>query len=260
MSSLLEDVNELLNKNYGDRGRLLHIKKTIEKNKILYMSDRQFLNDLCKKYLDQKSPEHKNQQQVKYSEKSDDMLYSENKNISGNNETASNIPIKQENKIFCIMCGQQMLESTQFCTNCGQSPNAISQTTVSHNQQYSSQSTQSAGRIWYLLPLFFGLFGGIIAWAIIRKRNSKRARNILILGIIFGIIQYGVYGSLVMLSMFSGFDGSSEIDDALSGLPEQIQNIKRGQILNCENNMGYLQSFELGEIIKDRCINGILGK
>ena len=56
------------------------------------------------------------------------------------------------------------------------------------------------------------------------------------------------------------FSGTSEIDDALSGFPEQIQNIKREQILNCENNMGYLQSYELGEMIKDRCINGILGK
>ena len=176
MPSLLEDVNELLNKNYGDRGRLLHIKETIEKNKILYVSDRQFLTDLCKKYLNQKMPEHKNQQQVKYSEKSDDMLYSENEDIVGTNETASNISTESENNVFCTNCGNKILESAQFCTNCGKSPNATSHTNDSNYQQYS-QPTQSAGGIWYLLPIFFGLIGGIIAWLIVRKNDSKKAKN-----------------------------------------------------------------------------------
>ena len=261
MSSLLEDVNELLKQNKGERGRLQHIKETLEKNKQLYVSDRQYLTDLSKKYLENKTEQTRpTKNRLSYSEKSDDMLYSENENMIGDGEPASDMPTKQENKIFCTDCGNQMLESAQFCTNCGKSPNTILQNTVSHNQQYSSQPTQKAGRIWYLLPLFFGLIGGIIAWAIIRKRNSKRARNVLILGVIAGILQYGVYGSLMMFSIFSGLGDSSEIDDALSGLPDQIQNIKREQILNCENNMGYLQSFELGEMIKDRCINGILGK
>ena len=259
MSSLLEDVNELLNKNYGDRGRLLHIKETIEKNKILYVSDRQFLTDLCKKYLNQKMPEHKNQQQVKYSEKSDDMLYSENEDIVGTNETASNISTESENNVFCTNCGNKILESAQFCTNCGKSPNATSHTNDSNYQQYS-QPTQSAGGIWYLLPIFFGLFGGIIAWAVIRNRNSNRAKNCLILGIVITVVPIVAVYLGVPLSPNNLFSGTSEIDNILSGFPEQIQNIKREQILNCENNMGYLQSFELGEMIKEKCINGILGK
>lgn len=259
MSSLLEDVNELLNQNKGDRGRLQHIKETLEKNKQLYVSDRKYLTDLSKKHLENKTQQTtKIKSDLNYSEKSDDILYSENENIVDNNEYDSNAQIKQENKIFCTTCGNQILDSAQFCTTCGKSPNTLSQTIISDNQQYSPP--RKAGRIWYLLPLLFGLLGGIIAWAVIRKRNSKRARNILILGVIAGILQYGWYGSLLMLGIFSGLGGSSEIDDALSGLPDQIQNIKREQILNCENNMGYLQSFELGEMIKERCINGILGK
>ena len=39
MSRLLEYVNELLNQNQGDSGRLQHIKKTLEENKTLYVSD-----------------------------------------------------------------------------------------------------------------------------------------------------------------------------------------------------------------------------
>ena len=53
MQSLLDDVNELLSKNHGDESRLLHIKETIEKNKILYVSDRKYLTDLCKRHLNQ---------------------------------------------------------------------------------------------------------------------------------------------------------------------------------------------------------------
>ena len=217
MSSLLEDVNELLNKNYGDRGRLLHIKETIEKNKILYVSDRQFLTDLCKKYLNQKMPEHKNQQQVKYSEKSDDMLYSENEDIVGTNETASNISTESENNVFCTNCGNKILESAQFCTNCGKSPNATSHTNDSNYQQYS-QPTQSAGGIWYLLPIFFGLIGGIIAWLIVRKNDSKKAKNCLIIGVIMMVI--GLFGNWLMEStemgyFLSGFVGQILCDNSI---------------------------------------------
>jgi hypothetical protein len=152
-----------------------------------------------------------------------------------------------------------MLESSQFCTNCGTSPNTTLHTNDSNYQQYS-QPTQSAGGIWYLLPIFFGLIGGIISWAVIRNRNSNRARNCLILGIIMTVVPIVAMYLGVPLSPSILFSGTSEIDDALSDFPEQIQNIKREQILNCENNMGYLQSHELGEMIKERCINGILGK
>jgi len=104
------------------------------------------------------------------------------------------------------------------------------------------------------------LIGGIISWAVIRNRNSNRARNCLILGIIMTVVPIVAMYLGVPLSPSILFSGTSEIDDALSDFPEQIQNIKREQILNCENNMGYLQSHELGEMIKERCINGILGK
>ncbi len=252
MSSLLDDVNQLLNQNKGDAGRLNHIKETLEKNKILYVSDRQYLTDLSKKYLENKI---KKTSQIKtnlnYSEKSDDMLYSENENIVGNDESKIYIQKESESKIFCTSCGNQMLGSAQFCTNCGKSPNATIQSNASKYQQYS-QPAPSVSGIWYLLPILFGLLGGIIAWIGIRKRDSSKARNCLILGVIVTII--------VIIPGLTSFGGTSEVDDALSEFPEQIQNIKRAQMSNCENNMGYLQSFELGEMIKDRCIKSILGK
>ncbi len=44
---------------------------------------------------------------------------------------------------------------------------------------------------WYLLPIFFGLIGGIISYFILRHDDPNKARNCLYLGIalaIFGLL------------------------------------------------------------------------
>ncbi len=46
MTSLLDDVNKLLEIEYGDIPKLKHIKKTLEQNKMLYISDRKYLHKL----------------------------------------------------------------------------------------------------------------------------------------------------------------------------------------------------------------------
>jgi len=123
MTSLLDDVDELLEKNIGDEYRLLHIKETLKKNKILYTSDREFLANLCKNHLNQHAHEHKTQQYLKPSEKSDDQLNSENENILGNENTVENNELdvieNKEHNNFCTDCGNKILDDTQFCTNCG---------------------------------------------------------------------------------------------------------------------------------------------
>jgi len=41
---------------------------------------------------------------------------------------------------------------------------------------------------WFLLPIFFGMIGGIIAFFILRKDDPHKARNCLYVGIVFMII------------------------------------------------------------------------
>ena len=41
---------------------------------------------------------------------------------------------------------------------------------------------------WFLLPIFFGLIGGIIAFFILRQDDPRKARNCLYLGIAFMLI------------------------------------------------------------------------
>lgn len=41
---------------------------------------------------------------------------------------------------------------------------------------------------WYLAPIIFGLVGGILGYFGIRKDDPKKAKNILILGIVIFIV------------------------------------------------------------------------
>ncbi len=47
---------------------------------------------------------------------------------------------------------------------------------------------KSRSNFWYLLPIFLGLIGGIIAYLVLRKDDPKKAKNCLYLGIILAII------------------------------------------------------------------------
>lgn len=47
---------------------------------------------------------------------------------------------------------------------------------------------KSRSNFWYLLPIFLGLIGGIIAYFVLRKDDPKKAKNCLYLGIILAII------------------------------------------------------------------------
>ena len=38
---------------------------------------------------------------------------------------------------------------------------------------------------WFLLPIFLGIIGGVIAFFVLRKDDPKKAMNCLILGLIF---------------------------------------------------------------------------
>lgn len=41
---------------------------------------------------------------------------------------------------------------------------------------------------WFLLPIFLGLIGGVIAYFVLRQDDPKKAKNCLYLGIVLAII------------------------------------------------------------------------
>lgn len=45
---------------------------------------------------------------------------------------------------------------------------------------------------WFLLPIFMGLIGGIIAYFVLRHDDPRKAKNCLYLGIILAVIGFGL--------------------------------------------------------------------
>ena len=45
---------------------------------------------------------------------------------------------------------------------------------------------------WWLLPIFFSFIGGIIAWAGVKDRDPRMAKNCLILGIILTVVPFAI--------------------------------------------------------------------
>ncbi len=45
---------------------------------------------------------------------------------------------------------------------------------------------------WFLLPIFLGLIGGIIAYFVLRHDDPRKAKNCLYLGIVLAVIGFGL--------------------------------------------------------------------
>jgi hypothetical protein len=73
----------------GDKYRLTHIRETLESGKDLYISDKDFLQDLVKTHLG-------------------DKIYQ-----------ARIVSISEKPNLFCEECGSEISADEKFCTNCG---------------------------------------------------------------------------------------------------------------------------------------------
>jgi len=87
--SKIEQVEMLIALGRGDKYRLAHIRETLERNKELYISDKDFLEDLVKTHLK-------------------DKIYQ-----------ARIVSIPEKSNLFCEECGSEISADEKFCTSCG---------------------------------------------------------------------------------------------------------------------------------------------
>lgn len=73
----------------------------------------------------------------------------------------------------CVNCGAEIDIKAEICPGCGV------------RQPIMIEKVSSA---WYLVPFFFGIIGGLIAWLVNKDRNPKKARNFLIFGFVLTAI------------------------------------------------------------------------
>lgn len=74
---------------------------------------------------------------------------------------------------FCPNCGAEIDARAKICPKCGV------------EQAPRKEEVSSA---WYLVPFFFGIIGGLIAWLVNKDRDPKKARNFLIFGLVWTIV------------------------------------------------------------------------
>jgi len=74
---------------------------------------------------------------------------------------------------FCSNCGAEIDIKAKICPKCG-----VEQPIV----------PEKVSNWWYVLAFFFGIIGGIIAWAVNKNRNPKKAIRFLIVGFILPLL------------------------------------------------------------------------
>jgi uncharacterized membrane protein YeaQ/YmgE (transglycosylase-associated protein family) len=64
------------------------------------------------------------------------------------------------------------------------------------------EHTKSRSNAWYLLPIFVGLIGGVIAYWILRYNDPKKAKNCLYIGIILAVV--GIVVNILIVTQIPG--------------------------------------------------------
>ena len=81
----------------------------------------------------------------------------------------------------------------------------------------TAQTPKIKSNWWYLLPIFLGAIGGVIAWVALKSYDGKLAKNSLILGIILNVIEIMILVGLItssdILNLVTEFENISETGD-----------------------------------------------
>ena len=77
----------------------------------------------------------------------------------------------------CYFCGKELPQESNYCTHCDHETNTIDP--FEKTIIYKKRSV-----LWYLLPIFIGIIGGIIAFVVIRNSDPLKGKYCLIIGIV----------------------------------------------------------------------------
>ena len=65
------------------------------------------------------------------------------------------------------------------------------------------ENVKSRSNGWYVLPIFLGWIGGLIAYFILRRDDPRKAKNCLYLGIVLGIV--GLILNIIIIAQMPEF-------------------------------------------------------
>jgi len=100
--------------------------------------------------------------------------------------------------LFCKHCGTKLpSQDADICTHCGKLVKVTSFTVGE-----TASTGKSPSDLWYLLPIFFGIIGGLVMFFVLKDENRKMAKNGIILGAIIAVIGLVII-SIIYAGMFS---------------------------------------------------------
>lgn len=82
---------------------------------------------------------------------------------------------------YCVNCGAQIDLNAEICPKCGVRVSPPPQPTI---------PVQAVSDAWYLVPILFAIIGGLIAYVVIKDKDSKKATNMIIVGILSSILWF----------------------------------------------------------------------
>jgi len=106
--------------------------------------------------------------------------------------------------VRCSKCGKVLYQGMDLkpideiiksyngkCPQCGKalSPPGMTDKAVTAKET-PEKTTKKPSRLWYLLPIFLNIIGGVIGYFIIRNRDRKFAERLLIIGIIMIVVAW----------------------------------------------------------------------
>ena len=73
-----------------------------------------------------------------------------------------------------------------------------------------SYPEKQRSKAWFLLPIFFGVIGGIIAYFILRHSDPQKAKNCLYLGLVLMLI--GIIFNIIISASIPGIDSGFDVN------------------------------------------------
>ena len=109
---------------------------------------------------------------------------------------------------FCANCGVPLNPGAKFCSSCGQPLLSAPAGTPSQTAPWVTpvNGKETISWWWWLLPIFLVWVGGLVAYFVLRNRNEKTAKNILIFSIVWTVV-VAVILSAVFFYLFAATFG-----------------------------------------------------
>lgn len=87
---------------------------------------------------------------------------------------------------YCKKCGNKLELEDEFCDKCGSRQKKILAATSTDGQQqiFVDKPQMRPTGLWYLVPFFFGIIGGLVGYVAVKDEDKGMANELLIFGLV----------------------------------------------------------------------------